>query len=784
MKAYSLPYPLSLRTLPQPVATWILLAFGVVVVLTIIAIFVRSLVVPYVGVDVALQGGKWRLNRVDQNGTAYRDGLRPGDQVVSINGLSPEAVVGGLDYIGVYRIQSLKGIDATGQVKETSAASPVPIGVFLEPTGFFTVAVAFLLLGFGSFLRRPQSRTVSWLYLMSLSVAAGPILSLGAPRGWVEVRPLEAVNGILAPWLVARFFLEFPFEKRIRLLGKDLTRLIYLPPLLLLITYVSVGHNDSAFYTWFRPLILFSLASGFLLSFFSIAHSFFVSPFGRSRQQIKILMMGVAIGILPLVILTIVPEALGLGYIAPPQIAVLGLVSFAFTLGHVILKDKLLDIDLVLSRALSYGLLFFPVMAGYILVIWAISIMQPQLDIGWPIFLLAAFTIVVALSLNNIWGRSQGIILARLSKGRYDYQRAAASAIAEVSSKTDLEEVTRTLASSLTRLLGLEGACVLLADKKKSLTVSATTGVYSNDRGKQDQARNCSRLLTEEGRFPNKAPLETGAAFLVPLSRGEKQVGMLVLGNKLSASDFSVDDVYFLLIIQGQASLAIDNAFLLDEARKRAMELEASHNRAKEYAASLEQTGRVLEQAYLDTIKTLVLALESKNPYTKQHSERVAALARRIGAEMKVVPEELRNLEVAGLIHDIGKIGIPDNILLKAGPLDHHERAEIERHTVKGVEILRFLGFLADVIPVIEYHHEWYDGTGYPSGLRGDEIPQGARILALADAYDAMTSDRPHRPACTTEEAGERLREGAGIQWDPKIVEALLRLTKVDSETM
>jgi HD-GYP domain-containing protein (c-di-GMP phosphodiesterase class II) len=190
---------------------------------------------------------------------------------------------------------------------------------------------------------------------------------------------------------------------------------------------------------------------------------------------------------------------------------------------------------------------------------------------------------------------------------------------------------------------------------------------------------------------------------------------------------------------------------------------------------ALERSKDELEDAYLKMARTLVLTLEARDPYTRGHSERVAQLSRQIAYEMRLPPEQVKKIETAARLHDLGKIGIPDGILLKPDSLTPSERAEIQLHPTKTVDMLRHLGFLNGALPMIEGHHERYDGGGYPDGLAGEETPLGGRILAVADAYDAMTSARPYRPAMTSEQAIKILQEGAGSQWDPEVVEAFLR---------
>lgn len=173
---------------------------------------------------------------------------------------------------------------------------------------------------------------------------------------------------------------------------------------------------------------------------------------------------------------------------------------------------------------------------------------------------------------------------------------------------------------------------------------------------------------------------------------------------------------------------------------------------------------------YFNTIHTLALALESRDVYSRGHTERVTRYAIKIGRALEVSTRELEILRYAAQVHDIGKISTPDYILNKAGKLTPDERAVIELHPVKGAEVLEPLEFLKPAIPIVLHHHERYDGTGYPEGLEKEDIPLMSRILACADAFDAMTSERPYRRRrLTIKEALEEIRNNSGSQFDPKI---------------
>lgn len=181
-----------------------------------------------------------------------------------------------------------------------------------------------------------------------------------------------------------------------------------------------------------------------------------------------------------------------------------------------------------------------------------------------------------------------------------------------------------------------------------------------------------------------------------------------------------------------------------------------------------------LDQAYLDTITALAKAVEARDQYTSRHVERVRTESMRIARRLGLSDEALRHFEFGAVLHDVGKIGIPDAILGKPGPLTPLERETMRQHPTIGRLLLEGIKFLEPALPAVESHHERWDGLGYPKGLAGEAIPIEGRIVAVADAYDAMTSDRPYRPAMTEELARKAIAEGRGTQFAPDIVDIFL----------
>ena len=200
--------------------------------------------------------------------------------------------------------------------------------------------------------------------------------------------------------------------------------------------------------------------------------------------------------------------------------------------------------------------------------------------------------------------------------------------------------------------------------------------------------------------------------------------------------------------------------------------------------AELDRALNSLEAAYRSTLKALTAALETRDSETHGHSERVVTYSLRLGREYGLNSEQMKALEFGSLLHDIGKIGVPDSILRKPAKLTEEEWVRMREHPLHGQQILRGIEFLQGASRVVAQHHEKWDGTGYPLGLRGEEIDINARIFAVADAFDAITSDRVYRRGKPYEAAAQELDDWAGRQFDPKVVEAFHRVPKEDWEVL
>ena len=256
--------------------------------------------------------------------------------------------------------------------------------------------------------------------------------------------------------------------------------------------------------------------------------------------------------------------------------------------------------------------------------------------------------------------------------------------------------------------------------------------------------------VTKDERFDKGADeatgFTTGSIMCVPLVIQRRTIGVIEVLNKLDGSDFNEQDLEILVSVGSTAAMAIENT-------------------------KLHQS---VVDGYKSTIRALAAAIDAKDPYTRGHSQRVTEYALWGGVSIPMSQGELGLLEYAGILHDIGKIGMPDSILRKPGRLTPQEWDMVRRHPVIGANIINDIPFLEQARKLVLHHHEKYDGTGYPDGLVGNDIPIGARLLAVGDSFDSMTSDRSYRAALSANRALNELHKCSGTQFCSVAVEAFV----------
>lgn len=335
----------------------------------------------------------------------------------------------------------------------------------------------------------------------------------------------------------------------------------------------------------------------------------------------------------------------------------------------------------------------------------------------------------------------------------------------EISSTLDLDKVLQAVVDKVSTTMNLEICSILLASETTGeLSIKCAKGlnrkIASRTHLRHGEPisgwvfRNNQAILVgdieKDPRFTrrNKERYYTHSFISVPLTVKGEPIGVININNKRSKEAFTEDDFRLIKEVAIEAAIAIENAKLF----------------------------KSLQDVYLRTIDALTSAIDAKDHYTLSHSKKVTEYAVAIAEEMRLTAPQVEIIRRACQLHDLGKIGIHDYILTKPSKLTPKEWEEIKLHSLKGAEILEPLTFLNGVIELVRQHHEHYDGKGYPHRYKGEEIKLGARIMAVADAFDAMTTERPYRKAKSIKEAIEEIKRYCGTQFDPQVVEAFLRV--------
>jgi len=332
-----------------------------------------------------------------------------------------------------------------------------------------------------------------------------------------------------------------------------------------------------------------------------------------------------------------------------------------------------------------------------------------------------------------------------------------------INSSQDVSELLNMLSEKLLNIFQADRVVIMLFGSGRGRIVNKIT--KTNEPNMKDAGEISMSMVQEvvtEGmsilsydaladeRFKGKQSIvinKIRSAMCSPLKGREAVLGILYLDTHKSVGKFTQQDLQLLSIIGNQAGIAIENARLATD----------------------------LEELFTGSLKTLVATIEAKDSVTSGHSIRVTSISQAIGKELGLSKEAIRILRISALLHDIGKVGVPESILGKPAPLSENEFIRIKEHPSRGAEIIENIKNVEEIVTAVKHHHERYDGGGIPDGLKGDNIPLISRIIAVADAYDAMTFDRPYRKGVTSDKAVKEIQRCSGTQFDPKIVEAFVK---------
>ena len=463
---------------------------------------------------------------------------------------------------------------------------------------------------------------------------------------------------------------------------------------------------------------------------------------------------------------------------------------------YAIVRHRLMDIEIVIREtAIFAGIFGFSIGLFMLAIAAGEQILQPYMGLNqWVI---PAFSLLlVTFAIRPIEKLVYSVVGKYLFRKRFEYQKTLQDAAEGMSKIRDPKKLLSLILHVISAKLKLAGASVLLYDnkqgryrmkasrgnardkfinlspenpliawlseKKTPLTLEEVQKWISDTSGRSAFGVLKSDLVQIQNRMQ-----DLNAAVCVPCFFRDELLGILVLGEKKSGDFFSQEDLNLFSALSDEAAIALKNSQLYFEIDKKANELEALYKRE--------------HRLFMHASIAFAAAIDARDPYTHGHSERVTNISLAILDYIGPVNEVDKNplfrqrLQVAAVLHDVGKIGVPDDILHKPAKLTPKEEKQMQTHPSVGADIVSHIKGLRDLIGGIKYHHERYDGKGYPEGLKSDQIPFMARIISVADTFDAMTSDRPYRKGLDAMVAREEIQKNAAAQFDPYMVAAFLK---------
>jgi len=465
---------------------------------------------------------------------------------------------------------------------------------------------------------------------------------------------------------------------------------------------------------------------------------------------------------------------------------------------YAILRHRLLDIEVIIREtAVFAGIFGFSVGVFVIAMVIGQQALEPFLGgRQWVVPALALFMVTIAVRpIERLIYNTIGKVLF---KKRYEYQKTLQDAAIGMATIRDPRKLLQLITHIISMKMRVSHVSILIYDEKKEeYVIKSTRGkdkpsiLYATVRAdniliewmkekrqpitldevqrwtRQGESNVAKTVLSADLEHIKERMQMLNAAVCVPSFYQDELLGILALGNKNSGDFFSQDDLNLFSALADEAAIALKNSQLYFEIDARAGEIEALYKHE--------------HKLFMHASVAFAAAIDARDPYTHGHSERVTNYSLAILDHLGPTPETQDNpvfrqrLQIASVLHDIGKIGVPDSILHKPAKLNEKEIEAMERHPALGAEIVSHIKGLRDILGGIRHHHERYDGKGYPDRIKSDEIPFMARIIAVADTYDAMTSDRPYRNGLSDDIAKEEIKSNGSMQFDPYMVAAFLK---------
>ena len=615
-------------------------------------------------------------------------------------------------------------------------------------------------------LSKPRTRLqqIFQVYLLAMfiwSVSAFMTLS-----GLVVVLPWFRIMTIAPIIMTVAFFyfVQTLFGIRRKWISLAILYSILIIPLSLFTPLlIKSAHLESSrlFYE-FGPLVFFIAVPGYGLNFLSLgdlARGYKQTRDINQKNRFRYLILGLSI--------TILATLINFTEWGKYPIDIAANTLTAALIAYAILRHQLLDIQIVVRLGLLYsittgilGLIYFLAISLTLQLVEAFS--------GSRIFLLSfVVALLTAAVISPLRDAAQTWVDRLFYREKYNASLMLQRLSRTTAALMDLEKIAKIVLSDVVETLHIGRAAIFIkSDPEGNFRLLAEQGAQKTPPPKFDLSHPIVRWLVRRNRILSKNDLairpiframwseelkylnEFPAELFIPLATKGELAGFLMVGPKLSGQSYSFDDEVSLTTLANQTAIVIENARLYED----------------------------LENTFVQTVVTLANAIDMRDTYTSSHSQRIAAWAADIARVLGCTPQEIQDVYWAGLLHDIGKIGIPDAILNKPTHLVESEWEIIRKHTIVGARLISSIKKLADVAPIVECSHERLDGSGYPHGLKGEEIPLGARIIGVVDSYSAMRDERTYKKSIGHNEAVEELKRNAGILFDTQVVSVFLYL--------
>jgi len=462
---------------------------------------------------------------------------------------------------------------------------------------------------------------------------------------------------------------------------------------------------------------------------------------------------------------------------------------------------RLMDVEVIKRRTLVFSLLYGASVGLFVAVVFILQrVLSVQFSFNrWimPTAGLFCLTIFIRPLEHFLAGVTDKVLYQK----KYDYMSTLKNVAKGMTLISDTEKLLKLMVRFISKEVRITGCSVYIYHKQANGYIKEVsrgfTGISTLNRLDLDsplvkwliekqEPLNYDHILNwiqGERLFPQKlimkrtleqirvAMQKLGGSLCVPSFLRGEMIGFLVLGAKLSGDRYTLDDLSLLTTLSNNAAIAFENARMYEDLKERIDKLDTLYKE--------EHT------LFLDAASAFSYAIDAKDGFTHTHGVKITELAIATTNELKkMLPyinfneEFFDTLKIATLLHDVGKIGVSDKILMKKGKLTKKEQEKLREHAVIGQNILSPIKEIEGVFDIIRHHHENFDGTGYPDGLKGNEIPMISRIIAVSNTYDTMTSDRPHRKAMSKELALKEIEEQKGTQFDPVVTDAFMKVVK------